>query len=147
MNHRLLLGLLILTVTVSGCTSSGGDSSSQENYSELSNQVPQGPNTTVVNYTDSGFEPSTVEISKGETVAWIDSSSSPMWVGVNQHPTHTNYDGSSTSEHCENGEAKTDSVFDQCSVGDTYSFTFNKEGDWSYHNHRGPTDGGSVIVS
>lgn len=146
MENRIALGLVSLTILVSGCTSSVSDEEAQSNYMYLVDQVPQGPNTTIVNYTDSGFEPSSVEISQGETVAWIDLSSNPMWVGVNRHPSHTNYDDSSTREHCENREPASDSVFDQCSVGEVFSFTFEKEGDWGYHNHRAPGDEGSVMV-
>jgi plastocyanin len=70
-----------------------------------------------------------------------------MWVGSNNHPTHTKYDGSSTREHCENGEPVNKSVFDQCSSGEMYSFTFEKTGEFGYHNHLGAQDSGTVEVS
>lgn len=137
---------LVAVVVASGCASStsGGEPA---NYSEVTSGSEPGPNVTVVNYTQSGFEPSTVEVETGQTVRFIDLSSTPMWVGSNNHPRHMNYDGSSTREHCQNGEAVNESVFDQCSAGETYSFTFEKSGEFGYHNHQGPQDQGTVVVS
>jgi plastocyanin len=142
-----LIFALVAAVVASGCASSTSDGGSSANYSEVTSDSEIGPNTTVVNYTDSGFEPSTVEIERGETVQFVDLSGTPMWVGSNNHPRHTKYDGSSTREHCENGEAVNESVFDQCSAGETYSFTFDKTGEFGYHNHQGPRDSGTVVVS
>lgn len=95
----------------------------------------------VVQYSSSGFSPETMRIERGETVTW-QSSGSSMWVAVDQHPTHAQYDGTSLQEHCNNGG----DVFDQCGTGNTYSFTFEKTGEWNYHNHRQAGHTGTVIV-
>lgn len=97
----------------------------------------------VVRYTDSGFEPDTITIEKGEEVTWIDESSTPMEVASDRHPTHTNYDGTSRSEHCEDGESDT---FDQCSEGGSFEFEFEKTGEFGYHNHEASGDTGTVVV-
>jgi plastocyanin len=68
-----------------------------------------------------------------------------MWVASDQHPTHTEYSGTSRTEHCQNGD-QTSSAFDQCSAGDNFSFTFEQEGEWSYHNHENSFQGGTVVV-
>ena len=69
--------------------------------------------STLVSYTDAGFSPKDVTVSVGETVRFVNTSSNRMWVASDEHPTHTDYDGTSTREHCADGVA-TNGTFDQC---------------------------------
>lgn len=97
-----------------------------------------------VNFTDTGFEPSEIRVTQGERVVWLDQSQErKMWVASDPHPIHTGYDGSSLVQHCESNNSD---AFDQCGSGNVYSFTFNREGEWGYHNHMSPEDTGTVIV-
>ncbi len=96
----------------------------------------------IVKYTSDGFSPQTITIEKGETVKWVSEGPS-MWVASDRHPTHTEYSGTSRSEHCNNPDSET---FDSCETKETYSFTFDKKGEWDYHDHVAPTKGGTVIV-
>ncbi len=98
-----------------------------------------------VTYRNGEFSPQEVTIDQGETVRFVNEGNDDMWVGSDQHPTHTEYDGTSTNEHCENGDA-VGGAFDQCRVGETYTFTFEKTGEWEYHNHVNASAGGMVIV-
>ena len=50
-----------------------------------------GSTPAVVTYTASGFSPTTVTISKGESVTWKNESNRRMWVASAVHPTHTIY--------------------------------------------------------
>ncbi|MBU0750417.1 hypothetical protein KKH15_02780 [Patescibacteria group bacterium] len=103
---------------------------------------------TVV-YSDEGFSPSNVNLAVGETVRFVNTSSGKMWVGVDDHPTHTKYDGTSTREHCADGKA-TNGTFDQCEAvpaGAYWQYTFNTEGVWAYHNHVQSSFGGTITVS
>jgi plastocyanin len=100
-----------------------------------------------VTYGPNGFSPANITVPTGTTVTWVNSTSGRMWVGVDEHPTHTNYDGTSTAEHCANGTATSASVFDQCSAGARYSFTFTKAGAFDYHNHANSSHGGTVTVT
>ncbi|MFB6115769.1 MAG: hypothetical protein ABEK04_05815, partial [Candidatus Nanohalobium sp.] len=77
----------------------------------------------------------------GDTVVWKADSGS-MWVASNQHPIHSQYSGTSRSQHC----GSSADAFDQCSTGNTYRFTFTKKGEWGYHNHVNPGHTGTVIV-
>lgn len=95
----------------------------------------------LVYYRDSGFEPDSITIEEGEEVTWIDESSSRMWVGSDQHPSHTEYDGTSLNDHCPSEDS-----FDSCGPVGRYSFTFNQTGEWGYHNHRAAGDTGTVVV-
>lgn len=102
----------------------------------------------VVTLTDTGFTPATITIAVGDTVRFVNESSRSMWVGADEHPTHTEYDGTSTREHCVNGAA-VGGTFDQCAAtarGSSYEFTFTKAGTFGYHNHAGASSVGAVIV-
>ena len=68
-----------------------------------------------------------------------------MWVASNQHPSHTNYAGSAVYQHCQDGE-QTEAAFDQCSSGEEFSFTFEKTGEWNYHNHKRASQDGTIRV-
>lgn len=86
-----------------------------------------------VSYTESGFQPHSITIKKGQTVTWTNKNSDDLWVASNPHPTHTDYPG-----------------FDELkgmSTGQTYSFTFTKVGNWGYHNHLNPIQMGVVVVT
>ncbi len=88
---------------------------------------------TMVAYTDSGFSPASVTVKVGTTVTFVNNSAKQMWVASAVHPTHQLLPG-----------------FDQLkSVGKdgTYEYTFEKVGTWKYHNHVGPSDTGSVVVT
>jgi plastocyanin len=85
-----------------------------------------------VTYTDSGFLPSTVTINAGMTVIFQNNSSNPVWVASNPHPTHTDYPGFDALRPYQPGES--------------YAFTFFNKGTWGYHNHRNPSEGGTVVV-
>lgn len=111
--------------------------------------VAETPAAQTITYTDDGFSPSTLTVAAGDTVTFVNNSSGRMWVGADEHPTHTEYDGTSTREHCSNGTATSPAVFDQCegvSAGTSWSFTFTKAGSFDYHNHARAADGGTIIV-
>lgn len=139
----LAAALIAATVIISGCT--GGNEQLPEN-NDTNDIAPTNlsENTTVITHTSSGFSPQTVTVETGETVVW-QSETGNMWIASDQHPTHTEYSGTSQSEHCSSGD-QTTAAFDQCSEGNRFSFTFEKAGEWSYHNHRNSFQGGTVIV-
>ncbi|MEX2436820.1 MAG: hypothetical protein WD471_01495, partial [Candidatus Paceibacterota bacterium] len=100
----------------------------------------------LVIYSSSGFSPGELTVEVGETVTFINESSQGMWVATDLHPTHRNYSGTSLSEHCKDGESNT---FDACRdipSGESWIFTFDKPGEWSYHNHSSARDTGVIIV-
>lgn len=97
-----------------------------------------------VDYTDQGFAPRTLTVKVGDTVRFVNQSSHDMWVGVDEHPSHTQYDNTSRDEHCPDGSA-----FDQCArsgPGTSWDFTFAKAGTFGYHNHVRASDTGTIVV-
>lgn len=107
------------------------------------------PISHTVLYDGKGFSPTTLTIKTGETVTFINQSTRGMWVGADEHPTHTSYDGTSTSEHCGKIGPSRDDVFDQCIAvqnGESWSFTFTKAGSFDYHNHVAGGASGTIVV-
>jgi plastocyanin len=107
------------------------------------------PAQVVVRYTDEGFMPAEVTVPVGRTVTWTNESSGKMWVASAMHPDHVVYGGTNRTVHC--AEGYTGSVpFDQCVAvdpGASYTFTFDKQGTWKYHDHINASRFGSVIVT
>ena len=106
----------------------------------------ENPDVTVV-YSDAGFSPKSVTVPVGTKVIFVNQSTENMWVASAKHPDHTVYSGTSLSQHCPD---TSNSAFDECAAdapGKSYSFIFNKEGEWKYHDHIGATKFGSVIVT
>ncbi|MDP2655009.1 MAG: hypothetical protein Q8P17_00375 [bacterium] len=141
----ILGGWFFLSGNMTGTPSSG-----------VTNQVPAVGSTTpemivenlipdvTVTYTDQGFSPKSITIPLGTKVIFVNQSTKNMWVASAKHPDHTVYSGTSLSQHCPD---TTNSSFDQCSVGTSYTFTFSKAGTWKYHNHVNPSDYGTIIVA
>ncbi|MCI0597763.1 plastocyanin/azurin family copper-binding protein [Candidatus Parcubacteria bacterium] len=96
-----------------------------------------------VTYTVNGFSPSSLTVKKGTMVTFVNQSGRTMWVASDEHPSHSQYDGTSRGDHCPNNGT----VFDQCASGDTYAFTFNKTGSWGYHNHTSAGHQGTIMVT
>lgn len=95
---------------------------------------PAAVQTNMVSYTDQGFSPKEITVKIGMTVTWTNNNTGKqMWVASAPHPVHTDYPGF---------DAKQASA-----AGGTYSFTFDKVGDWKYHNHTNPSDFGIVHVT
>jgi plastocyanin len=117
----------------------------QENDEDQSGQVgtsSAGQPAATVTYEDGQFRPQAVTVSRGDTVRFVAADGSDMWVGSDEHPTHTEYDGTNLSEHCNGGQRS----FDQCQSGNSFSFTFTKSGEFGYHNHVRASAGGVVVV-
>lgn len=105
-------------------------------------QTPPEPAPIVI-YTETGFEPTTVTIKKGQSVSFKNKSGRAMWVASALHPSHAVYP-EKTANDC------LGSAFDACrdiADGEDWSFTFNSVGSWGYHDHLRATKFGKVIVT
>lgn len=92
--------------------------------------LPQEEGTVV--YTNEGFSPRELRVSAGTRVVFVNNSDKSMWVASDPHPVHTGLPAFDQKRGVEQGE--------------TYSFVFKNAGQYSYHNHLSPQDGGVIIV-
>ena len=96
----------------------------------------------LVTYTDDGFLPTRVEIQRGETVRFVNNGNRGVWIGGDNHPSHTIYPEQSDSDCL-------GTSFDTCrtlQAGEFWEFTFTHVGSWGYHNHVRARDTGTIIV-
>lgn len=129
--------------TATTTDTTGGAQAGIDVSANVGGSVSTAPMAATVTFSDAGFSPTSVTVAKGGTVTFTNTSSRSMWVAADEHPTHTEYDGTSRTQHC----ATTPSAsFDQCSNGTTYSFTFTKAGTFNYHNHSAAQYQGTVVV-
>lgn len=108
--------------------------------------VAQPTSENIVIYSDSGYSPSNIAIKIGDTVIFKNESSDKMWTASAAHPFHSAYGGTSMEKHCPDDE---NIAFDQCEgiqKGESWSFKFDKKGEWKYHNHLNPSDIGTITV-
>lgn len=88
------------------------------------------PNT--VEMTENGFNPERLTVKVGTTVTFINKDKAFRWPASDLHPTHTIYPEFDPKQPIEPGKK--------------WSFTFNKSGDWNYHDHLSPLLTGKIIV-
>jgi hypothetical protein len=72
-------------------------------------------------FTEKGFYPNDLNILKGTKVNFINKSESSFWPASDLHPTHTIY-------------PEFDSL-EEIPAGAKWSFIFNREGEWRFHDH------------
>jgi len=86
----------------------------------------------IISLRDDGFYPPQLTIGKGDVVQFVNLSSRPFWPASNIHPTHTIYSEFDPRDPLEPTES--------------WSFQFNRSGEWKYHDHLAPFAGGVILV-
>jgi plastocyanin len=120
----LLAGLLIAAVVTKKHTS---------NSSNSSNNSATAGHPAVVNITGNDLNPQTIRVTKGQTVTWKNNDTVSHQIATDPYPQE---------------DGLTGFVADAPALaGETYSFTFNKTGTYTYHDHLKPSElHGTVIV-
>lgn len=123
----VIAAVLVLAVAFAVSRQSGGNQTGTASIGGAVTSVAQ------VNITDSGFNPATIRIQKGQTVIWINQGSGPHQPATDPYP----------SENAVPGFV--DDV--ALAKGETYGFKFNQTGTFTYHDHLNPLQlKGTVIV-
>jgi len=136
-----VVGLILSSaLLLSACNIYRANSSSSQNAQSEPTTVETSSNETngsvTITATDSGFSPNMVKIKAGESITWVNNTSSELQVGSAKHPTHTEnpeLTGGNFVLSLAPGESKT------VSVG-------NKIGTWGYHDHSNPSANGQVVI-
>lgn len=117
-----------------------------DNLNNREDEIEDISSEHAVEFSSSGYFPSTLTIKIGDTINFVNEDVRLTWPASDIHPTHTVYPGSSISK-C--GTSEENKIFDACKglqQGESYSFTFNEAGTWSYHDHLSPGKKGTIIV-
>ncbi|MYE38336.1 MAG: hypothetical protein F4X82_02375 [Candidatus Spechtbacteria bacterium SB0662_bin_43] len=119
----------------------------QNNQQSLQDQEPVSPEatdqdidtieipivTTTVVMRDDYYEPAYLIMKKGSTIIWKNESSSDKWPASDVHPSHTIYPEFDPKRPIPPGES--------------WSFTFDKAGEWDFHDHIKPSITGNVTIT
>lgn len=107
-------------------------------YSSSSSQTvlgDDGDNATIVEYTDKGFSPFITEVNAGDDVTFVNHSHGALWVTTQNHPTA----GDQGYPEFDSGRS--------LSRGETFVFTFTKEGAWGFYNLNNEHHLGTIVVT
>lgn len=145
MNKTIAIGAIILIIISAGYfiwkeKPNKSDEVKVESNANISGNVSVNPEDqsqigqkeNIVVYTDAGFSPNKFEIAVNSVVVFKNESSVLMWVASAPHPMHTNYSEFDAKKEYEKGSS--------------YSFTFDKTGEFKYHNHLNPSRFGAITV-
>jgi plastocyanin len=84
-----------------------------------------------VTITKEGFTPQTIKVKQGQQVKWVNKDNSAHQVAPDPHPSHTSY-----SELAETDEIK---------PGESLTFTIEKTGTITYHDHLNPSLKATIV--
>jgi len=87
-------------------------------------------NMPTITYTNDGFDPATLEVTRGAMVHFVNESDTQMWVASDSHPAHDVLP-----------------TFDQFKPGDLYMYIFEETGEWEYHDHLNAAFTGIITVT
>ena len=118
---RVLLCLLAC-LSVAGFFALAGEASAHEGDD----------GSVVVHVTDDGFEPRSVEVDAGTTVVFENVGGEAHWPASDDHPTHEEYPEFDPKKPVQ--------------PGTEWSFTFDRPGEWGYHDHMNPYLTGEIEV-
>lgn len=105
--------------------------------SATTNTVPvlvqrERPPESTVWVVNGSFNPSVITVEVGDTVTWINKDIIDRRVASDPHPSSTDLP---------------ELVSEDLGEGDSYSYTFNEAGEYSYHDFLNPIKKGKIIVN
>ncbi len=109
--------------------------SSQELPAATSKELPNAPSDKIehaMTMTDNGYSPSSLTIHAGDTVRFINAGHDDRWPASNIHPTHEIYPAFDPRKPVISGAS--------------WTFRFDREGKWYYHDHLDPSIHGLITV-
>lgn len=122
----LFILLLVGLVSYLYVNSQNNKSSSNKNQTNSKEEVK-------VSIEKDSFSPATVEIKKGTTVTWVNNDTATHQIASDPHPLHNQLKDLGDGEVLNQGEG--------------FSFTFDKTGTFTYHDHLNPLKyKGTVVV-
>lgn len=81
---------------------------------------------------EEGFVPATLVVRRGTTVTFSTARGKPFWPASDIHPTHSIYSEFDPRKPVEHG--------------DSWTFQFDRAGEWRYHDHLAPGERGTIVV-
>lgn len=130
MNKLVFTLPLILVVFLAGCAAYGPKTTTGTETPAVTTGAEK-----VIEITSAGFDPSTLTISVGDIITFINKDTAPHWPASTVHPTHCEYKGCGVFD-AKKGLAQ----------GEPYSIVFDLAGNWKYHDHLNSGVTGVIVV-
>lgn len=125
--------ILVLTLAVAGSLGFSVYKKERVGNEEKENNISADTKVFTVELREDGFSPSELKINRGDIVTFKTTRNSYFWPASDLHPTHTIYPDFDPKE--------------PVAPTETWSFKFEKVGEWKYHDHLAPYFKGKIIVS
>lgn len=116
----------------SDVTSSDTNNSNQNPVDNNGSEQENTPQVFAVKMTANGFSPSTITISKGDYIQFVNEDTAAHWPASDPHPTHTGLAGFDAKAGVQTGKY--------------FRFEFNTVGTFTYHDHLNSSLKGTIIV-
>jgi plastocyanin len=123
---KIIFAILALSLILSGCGSPQASAPVKQEQPDP-NALRVGVGNFDVNIQDFAFSPADINIEKGTTVVWKNNDTAPHIV-------------------ISDDQAKSNFLSPEIKTGETYSFTFDQPGKYSYHCQIHPTMKGTITV-
>lgn len=120
--------LLVLTIALVGSGAAVFLAKNQPS-AELKNRTAA-PNRVIM--TANGFQPEAVTIKLGQTLNFVNQDTEPHWPASDKHPTHRIYPEFDPRQ--------------EIAPNQSWSFRFDRAGEWSFHDHLFPSFTGIITV-
>lgn len=105
---------------------------SQQDKGYTPNPGSKKPADITIILTEDGYQPAEVTIKKGQTVKFTTSRNTQFWPASDLHPTHGIYPGFDPRQ--------------PVASNNSWSFTFDKAGQWKFHDHLSPNYRGIITT-
>lgn len=128
-----VVGALVATVLALNNSTQPDTNSSVQTRQDDTDNSSQQSDGVVISFDGTGFSPANVMIQRGESVTFHNDSDTEVWPASDDHPTHTKLPEFDSQRSLEKGES--------------YSYTFEKVGEWAYHDHIFPGYSGVIVVT
>jgi plastocyanin len=126
------LGLILIAAACNKTTQTDNNPTNTYTYQTPAAGGTEQTSVEEVSMTQAGFEPATLTVRKGTTVVFKNNGTTAIWPASAPHPTHTDYPEFDPRKGIKAGES--------------WSFTFEKVGEWKYHDHLNASKFGKVVV-
>lgn len=127
----LILFIAFILISARGNISGSGGITDESNEIVSACSMTSGEATMIMK--EEGYEPKDLEIKLCSRVVFKNSSQESMWPASNIHPTHGIYPEFDPQEPVK--------------AGGEWSFIFDREGRWKYHDHLKPLISGTITVN
>lgn len=138
--QKLGIGILLAAFVVAGgmvmFMDDDGSASRTEQEQQNETQTASVAETGVVHEMvlgEDGYTPRDITITQGDTIEFSTNLDEPFWPASNVHPTHRIFSEFDPKE--------------PVPASETWSFTFNRVGEWGYHDHLAPIHTGTITVT